>query len=169
MGAVNAEWPIVILDDWDNVCDTSQAVRRLKQRFPVTVHSARLEPDALGAAIAGAAIVIPFRERSKLDAGLLARAEKLRLIAQTGGGAAHVDRACAAQRGITISITPGGSAQSVAELVLGLALAFEHRIVEGDRLIRGGEWRSLIGRDIGGKTLGLLGYGATAQAVALLA
>lgn len=166
MGAVNTQWPIVILDDWDNICETSQAVQRLKQRFPVAVHSTRLEPDELAKALANAAIVIPFRERSKIDAPILEQAVNLRLIAQTGGGAAHVDRAFAAQRGVTISITPGGSAQSVAELVLGLALAFEHRIVEGDRLIRGGEWRSLLGRDIGGKTLGLLGFGATAQAVA---
>lgn len=156
---------IVILDDWDDICATAPAVQRLRGSFDVTIHTARLKGADLAAAIAKADILIPFRERSRIRAKELAGARKLRLIAQTGGGAAHVDTAALRDAGITITLTPGGSAPSVGELVMGLALAHDHRIVVGDRLMQQGEWQTLLGRDTGTQSLGLLGFGATAQAV----
>lgn len=160
---------VVILDDWEDICRTTPAVKRLQRRLPVTVYNRKLEGGKLHAAVADASIIIPIRERTKISHDVIDEALHLKLIAQTGAGTAHIDISAAKSRGIAICLTPGGSSRSVAELVLGMALAFDHRIVEGDRLIRNGIWKSLLGRDILGQTLGLLGFGATARAVAPLA
>lgn len=160
---------LVILDDWEDICRASPAVKRLQQRLPVTVYNRKLEGAELYAAIANASIIIAVRERTQITRDLIEKASHLKLIAQTGTGTAHIDLSAAKARGIAISLTPGGSSRSVAELVLGMALAFDHRIAEGDRLIRNGIWKSLLGRDIHGQKLGLLGFGATARAVAPLA
>lgn len=79
---------------------------------------------------------------------------------------AHIDLSAANARSIQISITPGGSTRSVAELTLGLMLAVVHRIAEGDRIIRAGQWSTLLGGEIDGKTLGLIGLGTIGCEVA---
>jgi D-3-phosphoglycerate dehydrogenase / 2-oxoglutarate reductase len=164
-----SDWPVVIIDDWDELCSGSPAVDRLRQEFPVTVHTKHMPPEELKEAVAHAAILIPFRERSQIDASIVEAAPALKLIAQTGGGAAHIDKAAVKERGIGIAITPGGSSQSVAELVIGLALASDHRIAAGDRLLHGPDWRPMLGRDLRGQTLALLGFGHTAKPVVHLA
>ncbi|MDB4896026.1 MAG: hypothetical protein JWN15_2288 [Firmicutes bacterium] len=113
--------------------------------------------------------MIPIRERTRFTAELLAALPDLRHLAQTGQGVAHIDVKAATQLGIAVSVTTGGSAQSVAELTLGLLLALVHRVGEGDRAMRRGEWPTLLGSEVGGTTLGLVGLGEIGTEVAVRA
>ncbi|MCD6007806.1 NAD(P)-dependent oxidoreductase [Halomonas sp. IOP_31] len=160
------DWPIVILDDFDDVCARSPAVAALQRDFPLTVHRRRLEGPALQSALRQARIVVTLRERSAIDQRFLEAAPELELVAQTGTGLNHVDVPRVRQRGIAIATTPGGSVDAVAELVIGLMLAFDHRIVAGSRHVAAGDWASQLGREASGQTLGLVGFGAIARAVA---
>ncbi|MDW5377387.1 NAD(P)-dependent oxidoreductase [Halomonas sp. HP20-15] len=163
---LHPDWPVVILDDFDDVCARSPAVEALQRDFPVTVHRQHLEGTARQSALRQARIVVALRERSAIDQRFLEAAPKLELLAQTGTGLNHVDVPRVHERGIAIATTPGGSVDAVAELVIGLMLAFDHRIVAGNRSVASGDWASQLGREASGQTLGLVGFGAIARAVA---
>lgn len=156
---------VAILDDYDHLADGSPSIEVLRtfadvQVFHELAGPADLQPfDAL----------ITIRERTRFTSELFAALPNLRHIAQTGGGVPHIDKRAAAAHAVMISVTPGGSAQAVAELTIGLLLAVVHRIAEGDRAIRQGAWPSLLGSELGGKTLGLVGLGGIGKEVALRA
>lgn len=110
-----------------------------------------------------------------IDAGLIAGAsERLRLIANYGAGYGHIDLAAARERGIPVSNTPGVLTDDTADMAMALILATPRRLVEGDKLVRAGEWAgwsptSMRGHRLGGRKLGILGMGRIGQAVALRA
>ena len=86
-------------------------------------------------------------------------------------GLDHVDLAAATARGIPVGFTPGVLTDTTAELTIALLLAAARRVVEADRFVRAGEWREwapdlLLGRDLSGATLGVIGLGAIGRAVA---
>jgi glyoxylate reductase len=110
----------------------------------------------------------------RIDAALLARAPRLRVVSSCSVGLDHVDLAAAARRGIAVGHTPGVLAETTADLAFGLLLAAARRIPEADRFVRAGLWtpeRSwepelLLGIDVHGATLGVVGLGAIGRAVA---
>lgn len=158
---------IAILDDWSQVYVDSPLRQELGRYGHVEVFTDRLtDEDAIARRLEPFQILVPFRERTRFTAGLLERLPNLRLIAQTGTGVAHIDVAAATRLGIPICVTPGGSAVSVAEHILGMMLSLAHKLDEGDRAMRRGDWPLLIGQDLNGKTLGILGMGAIAQELA---
>jgi lactate dehydrogenase-like 2-hydroxyacid dehydrogenase len=96
---------------------------------------------------------------------------KLELIACFGNphGMAAEDKAAAKARGIVVSNTPDSITEIVADLAMGLVLAVMRRIGSGDRLVRAGKWLDgppPPGRDLGGKTLGIIGLGRIGGAIA---
>jgi lactate dehydrogenase-like 2-hydroxyacid dehydrogenase len=94
---------------------------------------------------------------------------KLELIACFGIGRGAIDLAAAKERGITVTNTPDSIADSVADLGLGLIIAVMRRICETDRFIRAGKWRAslpLLGRDLAGKTCGIVGLGKIGRCIA---
>lgn len=107
-----------------------------------------------------------------LDAGLLQRgAPRLRIVANFGVGYNNVDIAKARDLGIVVTNTPDVLTESTADLTLTLLLMVARRAGEGERLCRGGGWNGwdplqLLGHDVSGKTLGLVGFGRIAGAVA---
>lgn len=105
----------------------------------------------------------------KMPAELLDAAPKLRLIHQWGTGTDGIPVAEARARGITVARSPGKNAPSVADLTVGLMLAALRRLCVGDARIRAGDWAEPdlyeTGRDLTGARVGLVGYGAIAQAV----
>jgi glyoxylate reductase len=96
----------------------------------------------------------------------------LRLVANYGVGYDAVDVAACFERGIEVTNTPGVLDAAVAELTLGLILACRRHLVESDRLVRERHWHSswaqpeLLGHDLAGSTLGLVGMGRIGSEVA---
>jgi glyoxylate reductase len=98
---------------------------------------------------------------------------QLRVVAQFGVGYDNVDLPAATERGVLVTNTPDVLIRAVAELTIGLILALLRRIPEGDRLIRRGDpWQLeptfLLGRELAGRTLGLVGYGSIGREVGRL-
>ncbi|HSW09669.1 MAG TPA: D-glycerate dehydrogenase [Bacillota bacterium] len=106
-----------------------------------------------------------------IDAALLEMAPRLRVISVMAVGYNNVDVKAATRRGILVTHTPGVLTETTADLAFALILAVARRIVESDRFTRSGNWRTwdpslLLGRDVHGAVLGLVGFGRIAQAVA---
>ncbi|HEY3170195.1 MAG TPA: D-glycerate dehydrogenase [Thermoanaerobaculia bacterium] len=96
---------------------------------------------------------------------------KLKIVANYAVGVNNIDRAAAAARGIVITNTPGVLTDATADLTLALLLALARRVVEGDRMVRVGGFAGwapdlLLGRDLKGKVLGIVGPGRIGKAVA---
>jgi phosphoglycerate dehydrogenase-like enzyme len=150
---------IVILDDWQRALSTRPDVARLRERADVRVyHDHADSPDELARRLEGAVAVMLVRERTAFTAATFARAPDLRLIVQTGGGAAHIDRAAAEAHGVQVVFT-GGPDYPVVELTIGLMIGLLRRIPWSDRQLHAGEWPLFVGDDCHGKTLGILGFG----------
>jgi glyoxylate reductase len=106
-----------------------------------------------------------------IDAELLDAAPALRAISNYAVGVDNVDLAAATERRIPVGNTPRVLTDSTADLALALMLGIGRRIVEGDAFVRRGEWRTwepglLLGRDLHGATVGIVGFGRIGRAVA---
>ena len=110
----------------------------------------------------------------RVDAGLFDRCPRLRAVSSVSVGVDHVDLEAATARGIPVGHTPGVLSETTADLAFALLLAAARRVAEGDRFVRAGAWTPervwepdmLLGRDVHGATLGLVGLGAIGQAMA---
>jgi glyoxylate reductase len=108
----------------------------------------------------------------RVDAALMdAAGPSLRIIAQVAVGYDNIDVAAARARGIVVTHTPDVLTESVAEFTFALIFAIARRLVEGDRLVRRGDWTGwaldfLPGMELGGKQLGIVGAGRIGRAVA---
>src|SRR5919201_1368973 len=96
----------------------------------------------------------------------------LRIVANYGVGFDDVDVAACERRGIAVTNTPGVLDAATADLTFGLVLAVRRRLVEGDRYVREGRWGSgwaepfLLGDEVSGATIGIVGFGRIGRAVA---
>lgn len=97
---------------------------------------------------------------------MIVSSPNLKVIAMHGAGLNHIEQKAAAQRGIVVKAVPGGNAEAVADLTIGLMIAAARHIVEADAAIREGEWGTFVGTSINDKTIGIVGFGAIGQAVA---
>lgn len=157
----------VVPDDYDHAYVASPHLERLRARGEVRVHTEppRDEADLL-ARLAPATVLIPIRERTPVTAARLAAMPALRLISMTGTGVASLDVEAATARGVLITNTPGTSVPAVVELTFGLAIALLRQIPSVDGWVRHGRWPQPIGRELCGKTLGVVGLGAIGRRVA---
>jgi glyoxylate reductase len=107
-----------------------------------------------------------------VDEAVLDLLPRLQLVANYGVGYDGVDVEACARRGVAVSNTPGALGVATADLTLALILAVRRQVAAGDRLVRAGRWGAnwdagvLMGGEIGGATLGLVGLGRIARAVA---
>jgi D-3-phosphoglycerate dehydrogenase len=92
-------------------------------------------------------------------------ADRLRLIAKHGVGLENVDLEAAELRGIRVVSTPGAMTEAVAELTFALLLALLRGIVSAHNETTAGGWPRMVGRELCGKTIGLVGYGRIAREV----
>jgi D-3-phosphoglycerate dehydrogenase len=109
------------------------------------------------------------RGRSRVDAAALrAATPRLKVVGRAGVGLDNIDRQTARSLGVVIVNAPEASTTSVAELTIGLMLALARGIPAADAALRRGEWpkASLVGGELEGKTLGLVGFGRIGRAVA---
>lgn len=112
---------------------------------------------------------IVVRNRTPVDAALLARCPQLRIVARAGVGLDNIDVAAADRANVVVTAPLGANAASVAEHTIGLALALARGTVTLNADCRAGNWSRRSGRELRGGTWGLLGAGATARACGQLA
>jgi glyoxylate reductase len=129
-----------------------------------------LSRAALLAEIAGADALISLLD-VRVDEELLSRAPQLRVVANCAVGFDNVDLAAATRRGVVVTNTPDVLTSATADFTFALLLGAARRLAEGDALVRGGGWRGwsldlLVGADVGGRTLGIVGLGRIGCAVA---
>jgi glyoxylate reductase len=108
----------------------------------------------------------------KVDSQLMdAAGKQLKVISQMAVGYNNIDIAAAKERGIKLGNTPGVLTDATADLAFSLLLASARRLVEGAEYIRAGKWQTwhpsvLLGHELRGSTLGIIGWGRIGQAVA---
>ncbi|TPW91598.1 D-2-hydroxyacid dehydrogenase family protein, partial [Mycolicibacterium fortuitum] len=122
---------------------------------------------ALVEALSGHEVVVAMRERTPLDASLLADLPALKLLVTTGPFNAAIDVAAARRLGITVSGT-GGAVTPTVEHTWALILGLQRHLVTEDQRIRDGLWQSTVGSDLHGATLGLVGVGRIGSRVAAI-
>ncbi len=108
------------------------------------------------------------RGATQVTRGLIEAAPKLRWVARAGAGIDNIDAQAARERGVGVLNVPGANAVAVAELVFGLLLSLFRQIPAADASLRRGEWEKsrFKGRELRGKTLGIVGLGKIGRAVA---
>lgn len=104
----------------------------------------------------------------KVTAAVIDALPKLALVVRAGAGYDNIDTRHARRKGVDVMNTPGANSNGVAEEVFALALAAYRCVLEGDRTTRAGGWEKskLMGRELTGKTLGIVGLGNIGQLVA---
>ncbi len=107
----------------------------------------------------------------KVDAELMNGAPNLKVVSNYAVGFDNIDVAEATNRGIIVGNTPGVLTDTTADFAFTLMMAAARRVAEADRTVRAGKWKTwgpmvLLGQDIHGATLGILGLGRIGQAVA---
>src|SRR6202171_3117306 len=107
----------------------------------------------------------------KINEELLSAAPKLRIAANVAVGFDNIDVAACTKRGVAATNTPGVLDETTADFAWTLLMAVARRLSEGEALARSGNWKNwdldqLVGTDVWGKTLGLVGFGRIGRAVA---
>jgi len=145
---------------------------RLEEACDVDLNDgdADLTPDELIARVRGkqglVAVLTNAVNRAVLEAG-----SDLKVVANIAVGYNNIDVAAARERGVIVTNTPDVLTESSADLTWALMLGITRRIVEGDRLVRAGQWKGwaldfMLGTELAGKQLGIVGFGRIGRAVA---
>jgi len=147
------------------------ALDRLGAAHEVEVWAERMppEPPQLRDKTAAAEALLTLLTDA-VDASLMESAPRLKAISNYAVGTDNVDLPAATARGIPVGNTPDVLTEATADLTLALILAAARRITEGDRYVRAGEWRTwepglLLGHDLSGATVGIVGHGRIGRAV----
>ncbi len=107
----------------------------------------------------------------RVDTGLLDLAPRLRVVSNFAVGYDNIDVEAATRRGLLVTNTPGVLVETTADFAMALMLTAARRVLDADQYVRAGRWRTwgpelLLGRDLWGATLGIIGFGQIGQAVA---
>jgi len=122
-------------------------------------------------AVAGDYDAFIIRSRTKIDRAVLDKATRLKLVARPGTGLDNVDVEYAKSRGVTVVNSPESLVEGVAEHVVLLMLALSRKLVVADVGTRGGKWEksALMGKELKGKVLGVVGLGRIGKRIAEIA
>jgi glyoxylate reductase len=149
----------------------SSVLRTLEEHCDVDLHDrGDLPRDQLLTRVVGKqgllAVVTDAIDRDVFDAG-----RDLKVVSTIAVGYNNIDIAAARERGIVVTNTPDILTESTADLTWTLILGIMRRVVEGDRVVRRGQWKGfaldfMLGSDLRGKQLGIVGFGRIGRAVA---
>lgn len=109
------------------------------------------------------------RSATKVTRKVIESAPRLAVVGRAGVGVDNVDVDAATERGVVVMNAPAGNTTTTAELAIALLTALARNVTRGDRAVRAGEWKrrsALLGSEITGKTLGVVGLGRIGRAVA---
>jgi glyoxylate reductase len=144
---------------------------RLEEACDVEVYDGEpLTRDTLAERVRGKqALVTMFTD--PVDATVLEAGADLKVVATVAVGFNNIDVAAARSRGVVVTNTPDVLTEATADLTWSIVLGLTRRIVEGDRLVRKGGWKGfafdfMLGSDLRGKQLGIVGLGRIGRAVA---
>jgi glyoxylate reductase len=150
----------------------SSVLARLEAMGTVDLHAddASLTPEELRRRVADADAIVSMLN-DQIDRPLIDAAPNLKVVANVAVGYNNIDVPYARSRGVVITNTPDVLTDSVADFTWALILAITRRIPEGERLVRRGAWKGwafdfMLGTELRGKQLGLVGLGRIARAVA---
>ncbi len=126
-----------------------------------------MSPEELKAAIAPYDAIV-IRSSTKLTADVIEAAESLRAIGRAGIGVDNIDVEAATKKGVIVMNTPGGNTVTTAEHALSLMMSLVRNIPQASMSMKGGKWekKRFQGRELRGKTLGVVGLGNIGSIVA---
>jgi D-3-phosphoglycerate dehydrogenase / 2-oxoglutarate reductase len=150
--------------------DYQRAVAQLKCVELLADHDLRILGDMsrasdVDAVLARTQCLVPIRERTRVDAALLAKMPALLLISQTGPVGRHIDMAACEAAGVAV-MQGTGSPHAPAEFAWLMIMSACRRFSEAVDAFRQGQWQVNIGSEVYGKTLGILGFGKLGKKVA---
>lgn len=128
------------------------------------------KPDNLEDALKDAEALV-VRSATKVTKELLGKAPKLKVVARAGVGLDNIDQDACKEKGIKVVNTPGASSNAVAEMAIGLMICSLRNVQKAEVQMKDKVWdkKHLVGREIEGKTLGVIGYGRIGHLVGLKA
>lgn len=160
---------VAVLDDYQGVARRLGDWQRVADRVDLAVHTDRIaDEDELVRELADCEVIVAMRERTPFPRSLVERLPALRLLVTTGPHNRSFDFAALRDAGVIVSATRFSLAPTV-ELTWALILALSRYLVQEDRQMRNGGWQHTLGPQLGGSTLGLLGFGGMGQAMARIA
>lgn len=150
----------------DNLGEAGIALFEKENQIEVDVKTG-LAPEEL-LTIIGDYDALVIRSATKVTEELLQTARNLKVVGRAGIGLDNVDIPAATKRGVAVMNTPGGNVITTAEHAIAMMLALTRNIPRGTASLKAGRWdkKMLQGREIYGKTLGLIGYGKIGAIVA---
>ena len=147
------------------------ALARIKEKFDVSVNQEErlLSKEELSARVADVDALVCLGNR--VDRDVIDAGKKLKIVANYGVGYNNIDAEYAAKKQVMVTNTPGVLTETTADLTWAILMAIARRIVEADRFTKSGRFAGfdpyrLLGTDVHGKTLGIVGLGRIGQAVA---
>jgi phosphoglycerate dehydrogenase-like enzyme len=150
------------------VCDpiAEEGLDLLRRHFDVDV-APGLPPSELAERVVDYEALV-VRSATRVDREVIERGERLKVVARAGSGLDNIDVEAALAHGVDVINSPDATTVAVAELTIGLILALARRIVAADAALKQGRWEkgALIGTNLAGKTLGVVGFGRIGRAVA---
>lgn len=154
------------------ICDQVDSILNeiLKKNGLQVTYEPQITPQDLAQKIANFDIVI-VRSRTTITKELIEKATKCKIIARVGVGLDNIDAEFAKTKNIRVINAVEGAMNAVAELVIGLMLALAREIPRADRELRAGNWikKELMGTELAGKYLGIVGLGNIGKRLARLA
>src|SRR4051794_18913972 len=156
---------IAVLDDYQSAARDFAPWEDIEDADVTFFADHLADDDAVVARLEPFDVVVAMRERTPFTGERLRRLPRLRLLVTTGMGNAAIDMDAAARAGVTVAGT-GGVASGTAELTWALILALARRVPGEDAALRAGDWQRSVGRDLSGRTLGVIGLGTQGGQVA---
>ena len=156
---------VAVLDDYQ---DVARSIVEWPSTVDVVTFTDHLVgEDAIVARLQGFDVVVAMRERTAFPRSVLERLPDLKLLVTTGPRNAAIDVAAAQERGVVVSGT-WGIVSNTVELTWALILAAARSLADEVASVRAGGWQRTVGRDLNGKTLGVLGVGNIGSQVAAI-
>ena len=156
---------IAVLDDFQDCVKSLACFAKIQKHDVLVLNRHVSDPVELSGLLKGVQALVLIRERTYVGEALLSRLPDLKVIAQTGKIGRHLDMAACQARGIAVFETEG-TAVATAEFTLLMILASLRNLVSEVTNMNAGIWQRTLGRQLHGRTLGILGLGRIGEQVA---
>jgi D-3-phosphoglycerate dehydrogenase len=157
---------IAVIDDYQNAFRTLKCFPKLKDHEVIVYTDTEKDPVRLAERLKDVDAVVLTQQRSPFPRAVIERLPRLKVIAQTGRAAGHVDLEACTENGVVVCAGGAGNPNATAELTWGLILAALRNIPYEVKRLREGHWQSTLGVGIQGKTLGIYAFGKIGSIVA---